>query len=148
MRWKIIYKPIIEGGRKMKFCKKMFDGGKDSTVTGYFLIEIKSLFSIVLLKFNKGSRENYHSHAFNALTWFLYGDLVEYNLSKPNYKYKGKLIPKITKKSDIHKVFANKNSYAISLRGPWDDYWQEYNPMSNKYITLTHGRKIVGESTL
>lgn len=41
----------------MKLFKKMKDGGKESTVTGYWLIECKSLFSIVLLKFEGDSRE-------------------------------------------------------------------------------------------
>lgn len=34
----------------MKFFSKAPDGGKDSEVDGYFLCEIKPLFSIVLLR--------------------------------------------------------------------------------------------------
>ena len=49
----------------MKLFKYMKDGGPESTVWGYFLIEIKSLFTIVLLHFKNGSREAYHNHAFN-----------------------------------------------------------------------------------
>ena len=47
------------------------DGGKNSGVTAYFLIEWKVLFSVGILRFNEGTREAYHSHAFNALTWWL-----------------------------------------------------------------------------
>ena len=43
-----------------RFFSKAKDGGKDSPVDGYFLIEIKWLFSVVLLKFNKGHRDNCH----------------------------------------------------------------------------------------
>jgi len=47
----------------MRLFQKAKDGGPESPVDGYFLIEIKSLFSIALLKFNNGGRENYHTHA-------------------------------------------------------------------------------------
>ena len=53
------------------------DGGKDSGVTGYFLIEWKWLFSIAILKFEEGSREAYHSHAFNAYTWWISGKVMK-----------------------------------------------------------------------
>jgi hypothetical protein len=53
------------------------DGGKDSGVTAYFLIEWKILFSIGVLRFKKGTREAYHNHAFNALTWWLKGKVTE-----------------------------------------------------------------------
>jgi hypothetical protein len=51
------------------------DGGKDSGVTVYFLIECKALFSIGILYFREGTREAYHNHAFNALTWWLKGSV-------------------------------------------------------------------------
>ena len=50
----------------MKLFTKSYDGGENSGVTGYFLIEWKNVFSIVLLNFKDKYRENYHSHAFNA----------------------------------------------------------------------------------
>lgn len=50
----------------MKILKRGHDGGKDLSVTGYWLIECKPLFSVVFLKFNKGSHLTFHSHAFNA----------------------------------------------------------------------------------
>ena len=50
----------------MRLFFKSKDGGPDSSVTGYWLIESKKLFSIVLLKFDGRSREAYHTHAFNA----------------------------------------------------------------------------------
>lgn len=53
----------------MKLLFKRKDGGQQSTVTGYWLIEWKNVFSIVLLKFEKGTREAYHTHAFNAFSW-------------------------------------------------------------------------------
>lgn len=133
----------------MKFFFKKSDGGKDSPVIGYWLIEMKSLFSIVLLKFNKGCRENYHSHAFNAYTWFLWGELYEYTLTErdPKWfyinKYKRSLKPKYTSRNCFHLVEAKKTSYAISFRGPWAKTWKEYNEASDSYITLTSGRRVI-----
>ena len=44
------------------------DGGPDSTVWMYG-IEVKWLFSILLLRFEDGSRDAYHSHAFDCVSW-------------------------------------------------------------------------------
>ena len=41
----------------MKLFSKFYDGGQDSGVTGFWLIEAKHLFSIVILIFNKGTRD-------------------------------------------------------------------------------------------
>ena len=49
------------------------DGGPESKVDGYWLFRHKRLFTVALLRFSKGSREAYHSHAFNAVSWVLTG---------------------------------------------------------------------------
>lgn len=125
----------------MKFFKRSHDGGKDSGVEGLFLVEIKSLFSIVLLSFNKGSREAYHSHAFNALTWWVRGSVVEYHVDGREIEWTPSIIPKLTRKNCFHKIYALRKSYAISFRGPWDKTWQEKR--NNEIVTLTHGRTLV-----
>ena len=126
---------------------KKYDGGIESGVIGYFLIEWKILFSIGLLRFSKGSRENYHSHAFNAITWWLKGKVDEDEyvgpLYRPPYKtFTPSFKPKITKRDKIHKVISHKTTWALTLRGPWSDTWYEVDKDGNK-ITLTHNRKIV-----
>lgn len=125
--------------------KKVKDGGPNSPVDGYFLCEFKSLFSIVLLKFNKGRREEFHTHAFNALTWFISGELYEedYLSESLTYKYTRSLIPKYTRKDKNHRVLALKDSWCISVRGPWAKTWTESNKITGKTTTLTHGRKVV-----
>lgn len=125
----------------MKLFKRSHDGGKDSGVEGLFLVEIKSLFSIVLLRFNEGSREAYHSHAFNAVTWWLKGEVEEHHTDGRVMKWKPSFKPKFTAKNCFHKIYALRKSYAISFRGPWDDTWQEKR--NNETVTLTHGRNIV-----
>ena len=116
----------------MKLFRKSYDGGSDSGVTGYWLIEAKSLFSIVLLHFSPGSRDAYHSHAFNALTWWLKGDVVEMfkhdpdPFNPPAKAWRPSLIPKWTPKNCFHKIIAGeKGAWALSFRGPWDPTWFE-----------------------
>lgn len=129
----------------MRFMQWAKDGGPESTVDAFFILEIKRLFSIVILKFNDGTREKFHDHAFDALTWFIRGDLEEEYplLSKPNKKYKASIIPKYTKKSLLHRVRSRGVSWCFSIRGPWEDYWSEYDNETKKFTTLTHGRKKV-----
>ena len=61
----------------MKLFHKAKDGGPASTVTGYWLIESKRFFSIVLLRFDGPSREAFHTHAFNSISWVVKGVLLE-----------------------------------------------------------------------
>lgn len=130
----------------IKIFKKSHDGGKDSGVTGYFLIEWKSLFSIVLLRFSAGSREAFHSHAFNALTWWLRGEVEERFPSGAPIQWRPSWIPKFTPRDNTHKIYARKTSWALSLRGPWKDTWLEQK--AGKEIVLTHGRHVISERTL
>ena len=132
----------------MKFFKLMKDGGAESRVWGYFLVEIKSLFTIALLHFKDGSRDAFHSHAFNAISWQFTGKLFEVemcdergnrrvNIYRPSFK------PIITPRSMFHKVVSEGDTWVLTFRGPWIDRWKEYLPAEKQYLTLTHGREIV-----
>jgi hypothetical protein len=125
-----------------RFFYKKYDGGKESGVTGYFFLEWKKVFSVGSLRFAEGSRENYHSHAFNAITWWIRGEVEEQTYQGENKIFKPSLKPKITLRSKIHRVISKKTTWAITLRGPWEDTWYEVD-RDGKRIVLTHGRKIV-----
>lgn len=130
----------------MRLFFKSKDGGPDSNVTGYWLIESKKYFSIVLLRFSEGSREAYHNHAFNALSWVLYGAIYEKEKEGilGNW-YLRSMKPIYTSRDRFHKVFGMaKATWILSFRGPWSKTWQEYNNKTG-YITLTNGRKVVNE---
>ena len=128
------------------------DGGRDSGVTAFFLIEWKPVLSIGLLRFNTGSRETFHNHAFNAVTWWLSGHVRE---ERPNYnalygawcdeaEFIPSIKPKYTSRKNLHRVFAYEKTWALTFRGPWRDFWQEWRlGESEEWVTLTHGRKIV-----
>ncbi len=129
----------------MRLFEKTKDGGPKSVVDAYFLCEFKSLFSIALLKFNKGCRETYHSHAFNALTWFFSGSMEEEKLTGEVRRYKFSLWPKVTLRDNIHRVRAYQDSYALTIRGPWFETW--FEEQSGIRTTLTHGRVIIDPHT-
>ena len=130
----------------MKFLFKSKDGGQESKVTGYWLIECKSLFSIVLLRFDMGSREAFHNHAFNAVSWVLSGLLSERMKDGPVgiYNYWPSLKPIYTSRDRMHRVFGMaEKSWVLSFHGPWNKTWREWLPNEGKEITLTNGRKVV-----
>ncbi len=127
----------------MRIFYKGKDGGPKSTVDGYWLIEIKNLFSIVLLRFDNGTRTSYHTHAFNALTWYLSGDIVEEFETAPERRYRRRLMPKFTPRGLLHRVRSRGTSWIFSLRGPWTNTWQEWTPGAPHRITLAHGRQVV-----
>lgn len=125
----------------MKFFCWSKDGGPESPVDAFFLFEIKSLCSIALLRFNKGGREAYHTHAFHALTWFICGELVEQDINNEYHIYERSFIPKLTRRSKNHRVVAYRDSWCISIRGPWASTWTEDD--EKHHTVLTNGRKIV-----
>lgn len=129
----------------MKLFKYMRDGGPESKVDGYWLIEAKSLFSIALLHFSDGSREAYHSHAFNSISWVFKGKLTEDNLYMPLKVYTAGMKPVLTFRRTMHKVMSAGDTWVLTFRGPWADTWREFLPGLRKFITLTHGRKVVAE---
>ena len=134
----------------MRLFSKAPDGGEDSGVTAYFLIEWKSLFSVALLRFEKGSsREAYHTHAFNAVTWWLKGEVLE---ERMDLAPKGSLLgrftgfmpsfkPKYTSRENMHKIHVMHEAWALTFRGPWNKEWKESK--DGVETTLTHGRKEV-----
>jgi hypothetical protein len=135
----------------MKLFFKGKDGGPESNVTGYWLIECKSLFSIVLLRFDEGSREAYHNHAFNAVSWVLAGQLWEQFLVDHdgtemafNTDLYPSLKPVFTARERMHKVYGiARRTWVLSFRGPWASTWREFFDKTRQFVTLTHGRKVV-----
>jgi hypothetical protein len=130
----------------MKFFHMAKDGGPKSTVTGYWLIEAKRLFSIALLRFDNGSRDEYHSHAFNCISWVLgKGRLREEHLHGGMEIHEPSIKPVITRRSTFHRVFSEGTTWVLTFRGPWSIGWSEYDPSTKRYTTLTNGRVVVAQ---
>lgn len=121
------------------FFFKKSDGGKTSGVNAY-IFEWKCLFSIGLLHFKDGSRESYHSHAFNALSWFVRGHVTEEKLDGTKRDFYASIIPKFTPRTNCHRVISHGETWCFTLRGPWKDVWSEFTP-EGEQIMLTHGRQ-------
>lgn len=126
----------------MRLFQKTKDGGPESPVDAYFLFEFKSFLSIAILKFNKGGREAYHSHAFDAFTWLIKGELIEEFPNGHAKRYRRTFRPKSTARARVHRVRAYTDGWCVTIRGPWRDTWTEYNDNTGRTTTLTHGRKV------
>lgn len=116
------------------------DGGKDSTVWGFWLIELKWLFSIVLLRFDHGTRDAYHDHAFSCISWVIKGGLYELHLSGKEEWHRPSFKPIITQRNTFHQVHSTGVTWVISFRGPWKKTWHEYIPATGETKTLASGR--------
>jgi len=112
----------------MKLFKYGKDGGKESSVWGFWFCEFKSLFSIALLQFKGDSREAFHSHAFNCWNIVLKGKLTETNISGKVRTFKASPKPFGIYKDDFHQVNSEGNTYVLTIRGPWSKTWKEYLP--------------------
>lgn len=131
----------------MKFFRRRKDGGRESTVTGYWLVEIKSLFSIVLLRFDGASREAFHTHSFNCFSWVVSGGLRETLIDGRTRFYSPSWFPFITRRTDFHMVDSlTSTTWVLSFRGPWRKRWQEYLPKTDEFVTLTNGRREVARA--
>lgn len=131
----------------MKILWNAKDGGEESRVWCWGF-ESKLFGSIILLKFGEGSRDAFHTHAFNSLSWVLTGALDEMQLCPDGWMASQMHYPSgrpvITRRETFHRVFGvKKANWVITLRSPWVNRWREFLPGSNRHITLTHGRKEV-----
>lgn len=126
------------------------DGGPRSRVDGFWVIRIKWLFTIAFLRFGKGSREAFHSHAFNSWSWLLTGGLKEIVMGEPACScgqrclkwnwYLPSLRPIRTLRTTLHKVYGLEDTnWVLTIRGPWADTWEELDEQGD-VVTLTHDR--------
>jgi hypothetical protein len=127
----------------MRFLTWRKDGGPESSVSGFFLVEIKSLFSIVLLRFVGASRPAFHTHAFNTVSWLLRGRLGDTIFGGPRREYRPSWRPVWTPRERFHKVDALGVGWVISFRGPWRNWWREYR-LGQGHVFMTHGRRELG----
>lgn len=135
----------------MRLLQKVPDGDPEGGVTAYVLIEVKWLFSIVLLKFEPNADKEkppgqnvMHSHAFPAVTWFLRGEAEEVRargaVTQIN-RYLPSFRPKFTSRRCVHRFRVFKETWALSFRGRWAYSWKEWR--EDGVYTLTSGRRVV-----
>ena len=62
-----------------------FGGGITQIIDTYYLIEIKSAFSICLIKYHTGENRVFRTSPYLALTWFIKGEIIDQTL---NFEWK------------------------------------------------------------
>lgn len=127
----------------MKILHTAKDGGPESNVTGYWLIEAKRLCSIALLRFADGSRETFHSHAFDAISWVLRGRLREQHVDGRVDHHTPSVRPIVTERSTMHRVFSHGTTWVLTFRGPWRSFWHEHDWSTGEIVRLGHGRRVL-----
>lgn len=132
---------------ELEFLTHRKDGGPESHVWGYWLIAIRRLFSIILLRFEDGSREAHHSHAFNCVSWVVRGRLLEQHFDGRVEVHSASIWPFVTRRDTYHKVSSVGRSLVLTFRGPWAPTWREYLETTKKHRVLTWGRNVVSESS-
>ncbi len=134
---------VRDGCSFVKILHHAKDGGPESCVDGYWLIEVKRLFSIAVLRFGDGSRDSYHNPAFDSVSWVLRGKLREEHLDMSVSEYQASILPVVTLRSTFHRVVSIGTSWVLTFRGPWSKTWEEFNPITAQHTTLASGRKVV-----
>jgi hypothetical protein len=134
---------LLASKLRVKWLWGQKDGGPDSRVYVWGL-EIKGLFSVLVLRFDEGSREAFHTHAFNSISWLLSGRLHESTCPKWGgmYVHFPSWTPIRTTRLTFHKVDGvEPSNWVLTFRGPWADTWRDVSAAGD--VTLTHGRKVV-----
>jgi hypothetical protein len=126
----------------VKFLSVSKDGGPESSVWAYWLFEAKALASVALLRFVGASREAYHSHAFDCVSWIIRGELREQHLDGALVSHKPSLRPVITRRATFHKVDSVGTTWVLTFRGPWARTWLEFLPASGEVVRLANGRRV------
>lgn len=124
------------------------DGGKESNSRIYGL-EIKSLFSILVIRVKGPTRPVFHSHAFSAISWVLKGVLRERQRIWPGYnsiRHRANCRAIWTTWStchDVQPIPPESTTWVLHFRGPWRKQWIEIPHGGTTITTLSHGRQVV-----
>lgn len=112
----------------LKFNK--FEFG-EQIVSQFVFFECKYLFSIILFYFHKsnGSQDRYHTHAFNAHSFKLFGEYTEYLLEdEVSGKFQTNRRVKTYQyfpRDSYHKIGNSNGCATILFSGPWKETWKE-----------------------
>ena len=126
------------------FKKNRFEFG-DQHVQQYVIFECKYLFSIIIFYFEKssGSQDRYHTHAFNALSFKLFGEYTEFELLNEDdgefKKNRRTLFFKYFPRDSYHKIGESSGCVTLLISGPWNKTWKEFK--NNKVTEYNWNRK-------
>jgi hypothetical protein len=104
----------------------------DQVVSQFVFFECKFLFSIILFYFHRcdSSQDRFHTHAFNAISFKLFGKYEEFLLDNENTgEYHTETRSQFIKyfpRNSYHKIGKSNGCCTILLSGKWKRGWKEY----------------------
>lgn len=109
-------------------------------VSQFVIFEFK--FSVILFYFHKsdGEQDRYHTHAFNAISFKIFGT---YDEKKGKYHIENrKDIIKYFPRNRYHKIGKSTGCLTLLFSGPWNKEWKEYCETTKKITYYIFGRKV------
>jgi hypothetical protein len=116
----------------------------DQVVTQFVLLEFKFIGSIVFFYFHKsnGSQDRFHTHAFNAISFKLFGEYDEHILiDEDSGEYLiNKRVERIKyfPRDSYHRISKSNGCFTILFSGPWRKRWKEW--IDGEIIHYSWGR--------
>lgn len=105
----------------------------DQPVSQFVVFEWKYLFSIIFFYFHKstGAQDRFHTHAFNAISFKLFGRYDEHVLETINdgqyyYIESRTQFIKYFPRERFHRIGNSNGCMTLLLSGPWKKEWKEY----------------------
>jgi len=117
----------------------------NQVVSQFVIFECKWLFSIIFFYFHKSdsSQDRYHTHAFNALSFKLWGKYTEYLLldeSSGAFRVRQRTnIFQFFPRDSYHKIGDSNGCCTMLLSGPWKNNWKEW--INGTVVHYTWGRE-------
>ena len=114
-------------------------------VSQFVIFECKWLFSIIIFYFHKceESQDRFHTHAFNALSFKLFGEYDEHildnELTGDYHIERRKSIIKYFPRDSYHRIANSDGCCTLLLSGRWKKYWKEY--IDGEVVYYGWGRK-------
>jgi hypothetical protein len=117
----------------------------DQKVSQFVIFECKYFFSIIIFYFHKsnGTQDRFHTHAFNAISFKLFGKYDEYILIDEGTgsftkRTRDKFLVFFPRDS-YHKIGNSTGCATLLISGPWKSQWREC--IDGKIITYNWNRK-------
>lgn len=123
-----------------------FEFGKQK-VSQFVVFECKYLFSVIIFYFHRSNdtQDRFHTHAFDAISFKLFGSYTEYVLlDEKNGNFESKRRTSIFQffpRDSYHMIGNSNGCMTLLFSGPWKKTWKEY--VSGKVMHYSWNRKMI-----
>ena len=129
------------------FKKKRIELG-EGHILQYTIFEHKKFGGIWIYNWKTIIQNRFHTHAFNAIAFLLWGSYTEAVLDNDGTIIEKEvnqwMKPRFLPMDYTHKILkAKPNTWTIVFFGKWKETWKEYFEDTNTWVTYTWGRKII-----